>query len=184
MGFVIPNGLVLALPVGPPIETLTVSAEYYANLASSTIFAKGETYYILAEGTYRHAYAGQRCDAEWKQVDPGGNWIEQYYPGEYEHDLLINDTSYNWWGSALTAPNPVLDYQTYDPHVFSDQHHTYWLPFVGEGAPIRLSILDSCYDDNLGSLTVSIYTPEPATFSLLALGGLAIMRRRRRSTVR
>ena len=35
--------------------------------------------------------------------------------------------------------------------------------------------------NNAWSSTVDVFTPEPATLSLLALGGLAILRRRRRN---
>ena len=179
-GFIIPNGLVLADPVEPPIETLVVSAEYYADLGSSTTLADGAVYYILVEGTYEHANDGQRADGEWNQIStPPSDWVEEEWEGDTEHDLLINNNEYDWWGSALSAPDPVLDYHTYAPHVFSDQHHTYWLPFVGKGDPIRFSIQDIQYNDNEGSLTVSIYVPEPATLSLLLLGGLLVSRGRR-----
>lgn len=57
--------------------------------------------------------------------------------------------------------------------------HGYWLPIVGEGVPIQLSVSDTSCLGNSGALTVGIYIPEPTTLGLLLVGVVAALKRRR-----
>ncbi len=162
----------LALSVTEPglaDELLTLDS-HGAPVSSSPLIA-GHTYSIYVEGTYTHATAGQQADAEWKELDPGQGWVE-YDPDplrEPVHDVIIDEVGYDWSG---------LDGGSYLPHQFSPTHQ-YMLTYVGAGVPIELRIYDTQYSDNSGSLTVTI-VPEPATISVLALGGLTLLRRSRK----
>jgi len=55
-----------------------------------------------------------------------------------------------------------------------------YLQFVPAGNPYAINNLPTMYVDDGGSGVWAIYVPEPATISLLALGGMAMLRRRGR----
>ncbi len=182
------SGMALAddYPIGPALETLAVP--FTISGAHSTLeLQDGVRYWLLAEGVVSAGHAGQQSDAEWWSYPPGSPWEEEAdwsgYP-PHSMDLIVDEIGYDWWGSGLTDPVPLDDFDTFAPHVFSPSHK-YWVPIWGDGTTIHLRIVDhpSHYHDNSGSLAVGIYTPEPATLSLLALGGLAMFRRRRRVRV-
>jgi len=83
---------------------------------------------------------------------------------------LIDLAPYDWMG---TTDGVDFSVHTYSPS------HVYKLYYEGTGSPLNFSISDTHYGDNSGSLTVTII-PEPATLSVLALGGLALLRRSRK----
>ncbi len=175
-------------PIGPALETLTVP--FTISGAHSTLeLQDGVRYWLLAEGVVSAGYSGQESDAEWYRnpgAPPYPEWSHEAdfsgYP-PHTYDLVVDEIGYDWWGSPDADPDPLLDFDTFvepPPLVFSPSHK-YWVPIWGDGTTIHLRIVDhpSHYHDNSGSLAVGIYTPEPATLSLLALGGLAMLRRRR-----
>jgi hypothetical protein len=149
------NAAMYPPPVSPILETIEVPATYYANVTTTTVLEENQLYYILAEGTYRHAFAGQRADAEWEILccDSSGPWNFNQNPG---HDLLINNVELEWWGSDMTDPDVILDFKSFIPGVFSTSHK-YWLPYVGQGTALKMSVFDVQYGDNSGSLTASLY---------------------------
>ncbi len=167
-------------PIPPALETITVPADGTL-VQSSTVLEEGVEYWILSEGTYRFGYPGEHwADAEWAYDVYGGIW-DWYEEREDDSnlDLVINGEDRDWWGSPLDDPDPIVDFATFHPHVFSPSHK-YWTQVIGEGSPIPLHIADIYYPDNSGSLTASIYpVPEPATLSLLACAGLLAASRRR-----
>ena len=145
---------------------------------TSPPLVSGVEYLIEASGTYS-GYPGVTEDAEWACIPwmYGGGWVEypdldQGYPAAWA-DLLINSQGYDWMGTS--------DGVNFAPHVYSPSH-VYQLYFLGTGDPINLAVLDNNYSDNTGSLQVSIEpVPEPATLSLLALGGLLFLGRRNKN---
>ena len=156
-GVVACNSVALAQPV-ELLETLEVSATNSDGVWSSVVLEAGQLYWIYAEGSYRQAYAGQRCDAEWHQNLPGGPWEEEHVGEQYwyQHDLMIGGWWFDWSGSELPAPDPLDDFGSFFPHTLSSSQ-TYWLPYPGQGEPIRLWIFDTEYVDNQGFLTVQIW---------------------------
>lgn len=140
----------------------------------------GKSYLIVASGTWIAStveyanYGTLICDAEWTLPghDPNGPWVELYETHQYSddiHDITIDGEFVNWLGSSEGS--------TWEPHVFSANHlYRYYL--TGTGEAVHLAISDDYWPDNSGSLTVEI-VPEPATLSMLALGGLAMLRGRR-----
>lgn len=186
LGNVPSTALAEGRPIPPPLETVTVP--FTSGGADSTIaLDDGVLYWLLAEGVTSAGHSGQENDAEWWRspgVPPYPEWSEYadwtgYPPNSM--DLIMDGIGVDWRGSALLDPDPIEDFDTFAEHIFSPSHK-YWTPWVGDGTTIHFLIVDhpSHYHDNSGSLTVGIYqTPEPATLSLLALGGLAAMRRRR-----
>lgn len=107
-------------------------------------FQAGVVYQINMQGTYTRAFAGQQADAEWYQEDLEGPWVEE--PADPNHDVVIDDLEYAWWG---------LDNGSWAPHQFSPTHE-YRVRYTGEGAAISLRIFDLYYGDNSGSLSATI----------------------------
>ncbi|HUW83072.1 MAG TPA: PEP-CTERM sorting domain-containing protein [Phycisphaerae bacterium] len=172
------------------VETLEVSS-LGAWPVDSQALATGQPYLFEASGTWNHNvyYDPQgRCqtDAEFAHhnwPDPGVWLWYELSPNEggtYErdlHDLIINGAAVHWLGSS--------DGVNWPAHTFNPDH-VYRYEWLGEGAPVSFMIADhtpfgpDCYHDNLGSLTVRVYTvPEPATLCLLALGGVVALRRQK-----
>jgi len=170
---------VLAARLSTPLATLVLDS--HGASQTTPVLAEGVKYWLLAEGEYRRDGAGNHCDADWIEAyppDPPEVWVESFGSDIKNQDVVINDTCFDWWGHASVGADPFSDFDAFSPHTFSPSHR-YWLPYVGEGESIDICIFDQYYADNGGSLTVSLYVPEPATLSVLALGGLALLRRRR-----
>ncbi len=138
-------------------ETLIVPATDSTGV-TSPVLEDGVVYEVRATGTYEHAYAGQRADAEWHQIYPDGEWEE--WPGELQHDLLIDGVEYDWEGWDDSSGS-------WAAHQYSPSHE-YRLFLTGEGEAVQLSVHDSQYGDNDGLLTVTITPLFPATFSVPA----------------
>ena len=173
----------VAGPVGPSVETLTVSSSGDLT-TSSMVLQNGVQYYLLAEGTYNIGNSPHWADAEWITPDNWVTWdeIAVGQPPPIDGllgDILVDGTAFDWRGHPLVDPDSIADFAEFLPHTYSPSHE-YWIGLVGTGEQIELAIYDTAHFDNEGSLTVSIFiTPEPATVSLLALGGLLAIRRRR-----
>jgi len=167
----------LAVPVGGPLDAITVPATGGGTVSSSITLIEGIDYYILAKGVYVHdTNPWCQADAEWGENYPGQGWVESH--STPDPDLILGGTEYDWMGSALSAPDPIVDYLTFAQHTYSPSH-MYWVHVVGKGTTLGLYIQDVDHGDNAGSLEVSIYAPEPATVLLLGLGGLGLLRRRK-----
>lgn len=140
------------------LETLSVPATG-GLVMTQTVLVADQPYWLLASGTYRHAFAGQNADAEWGQIDPGGPWVEVPDPDlpEYEHDVVVDDPSEDWWGSAMPGADAIANFTSFLPHTFSPSHQ-YWLPVVGQGQALELWIPDFAYSDNAGALTIQIWS--------------------------
>jgi hypothetical protein len=159
-------------------ETLQVSST--DNGVWTSPLEAGISYVFIASGTWIASqsqyenYGTLICDAEWTLPghDPNVPWVELYDTHQYSddiHDIMVNGAYVDWLGSS--------DGNSWEPHVFSS-NHIYRYYFTGTGEAARLAISDDYGIDNSGSVTVEV-VPEPAMLSLLALGGLAMLRRRK-----
>ena len=136
----------------------------------------GQQYVFEVSGVWNANAGGWDVDGEWYFPD-GSPPMEENpgFPDEYRRrvwgDLLINEQEVNWKGT--------VDGVNFAEHVYSPSHVYRYYDYVGTGASVdfRLEELEG-YGDNQGGVTVSVL-PEPATLSLLALGGLALIRHRR-----
>lgn len=169
-------GIVVLASVLPAFgEIITVPSTSAAGVNSSPLIA-GRPYIIESSGTWLRDPVNA-CDTEFYTHQTMQGWAEVYpwpTPSSDLLDLLIDNQTYDWLG---TAGDPTDMNAVWAPHTFSPSH-VYRLYYVGAGVPINLRISDDFYPgENSGSLTVKI--PEPATLSLLVLGSLAIVRRRR-----
>ncbi|MGA2264937.1 MAG: PEP-CTERM sorting domain-containing protein [Phycisphaerae bacterium] len=159
-------------------ETLQISST--DNGVWTSPLEAGRAYVFIASGTWIASktqyenYGTLLCDAEWTLPGQDQNvpWVELYDTHQYSddiHDITINGAYVDWLGSS--------DGNSWEPHVFSS-NHIYRYYFMGTGEAVYLAISDDYRVDNSGSVTVEV-VPEPAMLSLLTLGGLAVLRRRR-----
>jgi len=175
--------MLFVVMVSPAFATEVLEVPANGSTVWSSPLQAGETYIIEASGTY--IFGGPQpvlgyfyADAEWFEdnyPDPGvKHWLEDWTygaPPPNNLELSINGTFYDWLGTT--------DGNTWASHTYNSSH-VYRLYYVGTGDPISLNIYDTVYFDNSGSLTVDISpVPEPATLSLIVLGGLAVLRRKR-----
>jgi len=164
-----------ATPIGPAIGSVSVPSDG-SSVSTPFPLDSGKQYWILAQGVYYYDFDKSEADAEWS-APAGQSWTDV---GGDLYDLLVQDADQSWLGSAATNPNPVQYFSSYTPNVFSAGHHTYWLPWEGSGQGLTFRIHDGYYADNSGSLTVSVYTPEPCCALLLAVGSAMLLKRRSR----
>jgi hypothetical protein len=165
----------------------------------------GRQYYILAEGTWSYTAplwlptpgvpdppppTTYTHDAEWSCTD-NGTWYEQTYS-----DLIVWGTfspppkgyggeDYDWLGSSLPNPDPVRDFNSFNPHTYSPSH-CYWLPIVLESLSSEFSIWSLNFqlplvirtDYASGGLYVSIYASSdaPTGLQVKTLGAVNIGR--------
>ncbi|MFA5865344.1 MAG: PEP-CTERM sorting domain-containing protein [Phycisphaerae bacterium] len=166
-------GVLLLVPAAAvKAETIVVPADG-STVFSSTLLS-GIEYKISVEGTYQFGESSLAiADAEWYYDPTDQLWYENWTTPDlptFNQNVVINNMDFDWLGrSSIAEPFTV--------HTFSPDH-VYMLPWTGQDEPLAFSIYDAFYGDNSGSLTVSI-TPEPASLSLLILGGLALLRRRK-----
>lgn len=151
-------------------ETIPVPSD--GTTVYSSALDAGQSYKITAEGTYvGWQYMGMNllADAEWRELEDH-TWIENP-TDENLHDILINDTEYDWMGRDPDIPGAEFAPHTYSPD------HIYVLYLLGSDQPISLQIYDSYYGDNSGSLTVNIdpVVPIPGAVWLFCSGLLGVL---------
>lgn len=161
-------------PVGLALDSLTIPSQ--GGVATSSVsLTNGQEYWLLAEGAVTIDDQGSTADAEWIMfiAQP---WTEN--PGNPSYDILVDGAESNWLGSSLLNPDPIADFATFAVHQRSESHQ-YWLPIIGDGSSIQLHFQDGDYSDNNGSMSVSIFAPEPSTLAILLLGGVTAVYRKR-----
>ena len=119
------------------IQTITVLATEYQNIASNAL-VNGGHYYLKVTG--RYGYGG------WS----GTNGVDGAYRIDNQTELRV----WTWNGSNTQRPTP----NSYN----SD--HEYYFYFTGDGTTEVFGFVDNGgYGDNGGSLTIKIYRLDPAT---------------------
>ena len=147
--------VVASCPEGTTQSQLKESVDVPANLvtgAQSSALSSGQTYLLVASGSWTNT-PHNVADAEYTSLD---NWttvmdgydISPYLLGEGAFDLQVDNGFVNW-GSYNTA-------------------HSYSLLYTGTGNPASFRVFDGdshtgtpeagWYGDNVGGLTVSIYS--------------------------
>jgi hypothetical protein len=141
-------------------ETFFVSGTSGSPVYSQPLTA-GTQYLIEASGVFDYTYSGAQQDAAFYNfASPAGCY-----------NLLVGGQMAAWQG---TTDGITFAINTYSPT------HIYHYSLVGQGASVPFVIYDTTYADNSGQLQVSITpVPEPATLSLLALGSLVSLRKRK-----
>ena len=170
----------VAAPFDTIYDTLWVDGTSYTEVFSKSL-QSGQQYLIEVTGTYRIAGATW-ADAEWAQYVTGSwddpNDLVEYWPGGAPElvDVAINGQDVNWMGTS----DEVVDTESvFAPHTYSPSH-TYRYYLVGDGNSVAFSIYDDPYNDNAGGLDVTIFIPEPAVLSLLTVGGVVLLQRKRK----
>jgi len=133
------------------IETVTVNSAIMAGTNSSTLVS-GQNYYFDVNGTWTNR-PGETVDAKYTTMD---NWLtnSDAPSGGYLNELL-----------DLQINNAFVDWGLYSPlHIYSRN-------FVGNGSVVNFSVFDGevgsntpnagWYGDNVGNLTVNIYSCTP-----------------------
>jgi len=157
-------GIVLFPEYGTCSETLSIPSDGTHVLSQPLVL--GTEYVIEASGTFYYDN-GVDEDAAW--IWRLTEWRQDAF-GTYGC-LVVNGQFVDWQGTS--------DGENYFIHTFSPSH-VYQYDVVGGGEPVDFYIMDTNYGDNAGALQVDITpTPEPATLSLLVIGGLAMMGRKR-----
>ncbi|MBN2448292.1 MAG: RHS repeat protein [Phycisphaerae bacterium] len=143
-------------PSGNVVQTLVVPATNPSGVTSTTL-ANGAVYEIWVTGTFTFGVSGSvthKADANYTYEFYRRVWgWYEYREDDSNLNLVIDGKSLEWLGTT--------DCVNFRPHTRSPSH-TYKLEYVGRGQPVRLSIADSYYGDNSGSLNVTIvrvYTP-------------------------
>lgn len=157
------GALLLALPAAAGAVTLDafdLDVTNAAGTASSITLDAGVTYKVTVSGTFAIA-PGRLADGEFYQFAGTLDWTDVRPP-----DIGVQlDGMDIVWGPFASD------------HVYS----TY---YTGTGAALQASYLDVNYGDNSGALQMTISSvPLPAAggLMLVGLGGLAALRRRRRT---
>ncbi|MCP4591425.1 MAG: PEP-CTERM sorting domain-containing protein [bacterium] len=169
---------VLLRPEACKAETLVVEA-WNTPTETSQALEVGRVYLLEVSGTYvLDSTNGRQADADWSEY-----WKHlgdmTWYENPADTDPTVTDPD----RFDLTIDGAVVDWMgttngvDFAPHTYSPSH-IYRCRIVGAGVPIEFQIADPNAGDNSGSLLVSI-VPEPATLTLLALGGLYAVRRQR-----
>ncbi len=173
VGGLIMVGILLFVPAETvKAETINVSAD--GTTVMSSVLLSGQKYELKVEGTYKYGFNPTAfADGEWSYDSTNLIWIESM-PGmpTANQDLVINNTEFDWLGRSNTG-------DPFTAHTFSPDH-VYVIPWLGQNEPLAFNIYDVYTGDNDGFLTVNITpVPEPASLSLLVLGGLTLLRRRK-----
>lgn len=139
-----------------------------------TINVSPGTYRVFASGqySYDYHYGWSIADPEWMMLSDNA-WHEYspLDPSQKICDLSINETFFDWRGLQ-----PGGEYLA---HSYSATHE--YMVEVYLSGETQFQIYDPLYwTDNSGSLEVTLTpVPEPATMSVLGLGLLAFIKRRR-----
>ena len=144
-----------------PIGTVTVDSASSTAVASSNNLLSGGTYLLVSSGTWENT-GKNSADSEYASTDSWSTYmdgynIDPYFLGEGEFDLQVDGAFVNW-GS-------------YNPN------HVYSSLYTGTGNPVNLMVFDGnsnptpvvepgWYGDNLGTLSVDIYSCNPANVSV------------------
>jgi hypothetical protein len=152
----------LLLAAANPLSAEILTVPSNGSKVQSQPLLASVPYTIEASGTFN--YGGSAEDAAW--ILRGAGWKQDAF-GDFGC-LKVNDEFVDWQGTS--------DGENYFIHTFSPAH-VYRYDIVGSGEPVDFYIMDTYYGDNSGSLQVEV-VPEPATLSLLALGGLVALCRR------
>ncbi len=132
------------------LETVYVPATGNVGIDTLNTLKTGKKYIFKVSGTYRFATWGEAgiADAMYSYRIPGSYnstgvnaWINgDVFPGSYTNwlKLWVNNLAVPWIGS------------------YTD--HNYEYEFTGLGNKVHFSILDDAYGDNVGGLTVNIYS--------------------------
>jgi hypothetical protein len=141
--------VVRVTPVTGP-ETLTLDSTSSAGTSSQRIYPAGQALRVHASGRYRFSSdiaADAECtSASW---DPTWRVVRQ---GLSDGDRPLGDVTVN---GQLLSWSPTSGSSS-----GCDPDHGYWVTFTPSGTgPIALALADTAFDDNSGSLTVTI---EPA----------------------
>ena len=145
-----PGAYLLCPPVNwVPLETLEIPSDGSAVTTEGT-YRSSKTFRIEVSGTYR-----------WGVCDPANcpdglpcNY-ERYGDAEYLTDDCWTTYDEDFFGIDISV---VLNGEHVDWGSF-ESDHVYSLVVAGKNAPFSFEIADctNCYDDNEGSLTVTIY---------------------------
>lgn len=136
-----------SLPVSATLPlTMAVDADDADGAASPVALVAGATYRVLAEGTYRWSAAGL-ADAECVKF----MWAQDWRPrrldvpkGRDLLDLRLNGGQIDWAGTG-------------GPGTCDWDDHSYTATLTPQATgPLHAQIDDDVYDDNSGSLTVTI----------------------------
>ncbi len=117
-------------------------------------------------------------DARYVQEGPGENGQPPYESCWFGVQLFAHDGADWWWGSAFNNPEPYGEWH----HLVLDLADTAGNPDFDLSQVSRVEIHGFndryCWQDHI-DLDTLVITPEPTTASLLALGLLGLLRRRR-----
>lgn len=139
----------LPRPTGAPttgetfVETVTLSANGTA--VQSAALVNGRTYRLQVSGTWRHgAPTNSVADARWATND---GWITCLQTGK---GLQVG---------AIKMGDPASDLSC------NKASHSYSITIVGRGVGETMKVFDdTTYNDNLGSLNVSVFLQSSVTF--------------------
>jgi len=113
--------------------------------------AANRDYLFVAHGTWIYDVSNfsNVADTECSRSPADPEYLRHRY-GDDPLDVVVNGSPIEWHGFGAETQVPGMQ-------GCNSPSHIYWERGTGHGAPVRLSIADTNYNDNAGTLSIDVY---------------------------